>query len=69
LSFPIWAIKVYEARVRAKDGQKTWRLVEMVAGPSGNVPSDRFMSQAQAWASARGLDFRAGVRHGDVAGS
>ncbi len=64
-SVPVWAIKVYEAAPRLKDGKVTWRLVESHHGPSGKEVSARFLAEAQAFATARGLAFRSGVNHGD----
>ena len=70
LNFPIFAVSVYEAKPRKKDGVWTWRLSAYVSGTDTackSEPSTKLCNRAREYAAKHGLPFEYGVRHGDLA--
>lgn len=66
-SYPIWVTAIYEARARQSDGTITWRRVDSLGvGTSGYGVTGPMRDAAVAVAAERGLECRAGIRHGDV---
>lgn len=69
LHFPIFAVKVYEYRVRKSDGVSTARLVETIeetATACDGEPSRPLIEKAQEIARERGFPYVPGVVYGDV---
>jgi len=67
-SFPVWSVKLYEARARQSDGVLTYRLRDVLScSVSGRAPSARLMEEAMAIAHTRGLRFALNVVQGTLA--
>ena len=65
LSFPVWVIAVYESKPRVRDGVVTWRRIQSIGqSKSGKHPSNKLISEAEAYAEAVDLRFESGIRHG-----
>ena len=64
LSFPLYSVKLYEARERKKDGAITWRFVEHLSAGHTWLPT------VERWAEERaeeeGLDFEPELTHGTI---
>jgi len=65
-SVPVWAIKMYEAKPRKKDGVYTYRLSLSWGHVSGKKPSARLLTEAVDYATELGVPFVNHVAHGDV---
>ena len=65
-SVPVWAIKLYEAKPRKKDGVYTYRLSLSWGQVSGKKPSARLLAEAEDYATNSGVPFLNHVAHGDV---
>jgi len=64
LSFPLYSVKLYEARERKKDGAITWRFVKHLS--EGHTWFPTVLDWAEKRAAEEGLDFEPGLTHGTV---
>lgn len=63
-SFPLYSVKLYEARVRQSDGAVTWRFVEhLTRGHSWEPTVERW---AESKADELGLPYEQGLTQGRV---
>jgi len=62
LHFPLYSVKLYEARPRQRDGKVTWRFVEHLSESHSWEPTVETWAHEEA--ARQGLPFMANLTHG-----